>query len=390
MFKVSDLDPDDLSNYSIDEIYSDIENLMEDEQIVAHYLSQVKEGKDIKWGEIESNINLNRYDKVIISLMNDWGVRGLKIIRDTTYTIISASLKSAQEGEPAEGQEQGADKKQGANRKQETDKKQDVEYIIKQFDEYLRRVHEQNMHVLRSYLPPVRQGWWTETSVYAQFISDIGKMYHDLATAMTYVLYEIRDSVKLNPYKDIIDELEGVFNEVKIYPSGTTINIQANTGHTVKIITSELKIVGHLGDHAPIPDVDIKYKRTINRNKGRLKELIKTVASIVEQEQIIRTYLNDIDYLLNQLYNEADTEDSEIVMEMIRSGDNWDMQEYYEKMREDIETIKIAWDTMMEYVIELQKYLAEPTEIKHEYWFGTLPTSSFSHLFKELQLLNLF
>lgn len=30
MFKVSDLDPDDLSNYSIDEIYSDIENLSHD------------------------------------------------------------------------------------------------------------------------------------------------------------------------------------------------------------------------------------------------------------------------------------------------------------------------------------------------------------------------
>ncbi|MEM4394692.1 MAG: hypothetical protein QXK74_07415 [Candidatus Nitrosocaldaceae archaeon] len=377
MFKVSDLDPDYIANYSPDDIYSDIEILMENEQIVAYYLQQIKEGKDIKWKEIEDNINLDKYDEVIVSLINEWGVKGLRTIKDATYTVISASLKSAQEAQEAEERQRGADKKH------------DVEYIIKQFDEFFRNIHNQNMNVLRSYLPPARSGWWTEENAYAQLVSDIGKMYHDLATVMTYILYEIKDLEKLNPYKDIIDELSNIFSEVKLYTTGSAINLQANTGHTVKIITTQNKIVGHLGDHAPIPDIDAKYKKILNRNKEKMKEFIKIVASIIEKEQIIRNNLVDIDYYINVLYEEADTDDSDIVLEMIQSGENENLQYNYAKLEESVNTIKIVWDDMLEYAIELQKYLAEPIKIKYEHWFESLPTSSFSHLIREIQYFDL-
>jgi len=379
MFRVIDLTPNQLSNYDTNDIYDDIEMLMEEEGSVAYYLQQVKQDNNVRWEKIESNINLDKYDEVILKLSTEWNVYGLKTLKDTTYTIFSASLKS---------KEREIETKSEAN----NGAVEELMYIVKQFDEYIRRVHEQNMDVLKSYLPASRQGWWVEENPYAQLISDIGKMFHDLATALSLILEEIKGTEKLHPFKDVVNELRANFARVDIYHSGSVINLQASTGHTVKINTGEERIQGHIGDHAPIPDLDVKYKRSINRNKGKMKEMIEIIARIIEQEQIIRDQIVDIDYYISSLYSEANTDDPEVLLQMIESDEDEyrNLKGYYEQVQMRIEKINSAWDIMMQDVLELQRFLAEPVNIEYDHWLLTLPASSFADLFKELQLLNLF
>jgi len=175
-----------------------------------------------------------------------------------------------------------------------------------------RRSHELVLQALKDFIPVDRQGWWFEDDTISQFISDAGKIFHDLAVIFTNVLERKPDLVKIQDsvamiFSRIKDIVKNPPENVSLYFSGTILNIQAGTGHTVKIrIAIDVTVIyGHIGDYSYVQDIDSRISNTGDDNEYAWKifRAVDALAEIVNIEQKIRRNLmGEFDMIVEDLY----------------------------------------------------------------------------------------
>lgn len=136
-----------------------------------------------------------------------------------------------------------------------------------------------------------RQDWWQEKSTEAQIVSDIGKIYHDLSIMLDIV---DQGNTKLTEFEEQVSSIVTAISYdrkyVKIYTTGNVLNIQAKTGHSVKIFSSG-RIYGEIGSHSPITNLSGRIK---SMDYMTLKRVITLVAWLVGNEQRMRSDVMDL------------------------------------------------------------------------------------------------
>lgn len=154
----------------------------------------------------------------------------------------------------------------------------------------------------------MRMDWWQEPTKEAQIISDIGKMFHDLAIILTHI-HNIKDQKEtLQPLITLIMPKIRAYDSVSIYLTGSdTINIQAETGHSVKVKLNG-KINGQVGDYSPLVFIDasLDLSKMDQKTATRvLSKLCNLIAELISYEQNIRNIYNPtvraVDDLLQDL-----------------------------------------------------------------------------------------
>ncbi|MEM4394690.1 MAG: hypothetical protein QXK74_07405, partial [Candidatus Nitrosocaldaceae archaeon] len=262
------------------------------------------------------------------------------------------------------------------------DSKEKVHAYIKT----LREVHEYNLEIFKKYIPPERRGWWVEKTDKEQVISDIAKMLHDLAVIYTNIMYEM-DEFTHPAIKDMIYQINSERSQfVKLYMSGDILNIQALTGHSVKVDLSDHLIYGHIGDHYPIEDIDVVFQRKydINKNPDKFKELVLILADAVTLEQQMRDkimYLEDaISTVIENLPAHMDEESMNPFILIQRTGrERFNrLIDSMKKAKELVNELNKIWhEYAMSNAMKLSDFVVGTLQIQNRNWYDTFSEKSY-------------
>lgn len=331
----------------------EIDNFMDQEAVFAEYLQQIKNNPDIS------------YSKVC-----DWVLKGIYVYDRALNTFqmrVNLFFDIVQEhGEVIRMK----------------DSKQKVHAYIKT----LREVHEYNLEIFQKYIPAERRGWWVEKTDKEQVISDIAKMLHDLAVIYTSIMYEM-DEFTHPAIKDLIYQINEQRSQfVKLYMTGDILNIQALTGHSVKVDLSDYLIYGHIGDHHPIEDVDVVFnkKYDINRNPDKFRELVLILADAVTYEQQMRDkimYLEDaISTIIENLpaYMDEESKNPLLLIQGIGRERFNRLIDSMKRAKELVNELNHMWhDNAIPNIMKLSSFIIGTLQIQNKNWYDTLPEQSY-------------
>lgn len=241
------------------------------------------------------------------------------------------------------------------------------ESIKREMSRY-RSSHESVLKFMKEFIPEERQSWWTEEDLISQFISDAGKIFHDLAVIFTSLLERKPELLKLQDsitalYSMIREYMNNPPDNVSLYLSGSALNIQARTGHSVKVkIDADItKLYGHIGDYSHIQNIDstISNKGDNHEYAEKVYKAIDIIAKAINLEQRIRNNLmGDFDVMLEELYS------IESIKEIEReAGTHTDTTSLYHELDRVLTRIVNLFKRQLLLFNQLNSILDEPVEL---------------------------
>lgn len=361
-FKITDLTYNAIVQFSLDNISRYIDNFMQADAEVMQILQEVRDrGNEILKDKSEmyklivsalSYIE-TYYDAVVRSLFVHWGVMGVTDVFDNSFRYHLSRLKTAVE----------ESEKEGDKTKENIDAK--IEDILKHILYEMRSPHEMNISTLQNYFDENRQGWWREPNLVAQIISDAGKMLHDFAIIFTNIYNELEQQISPSEKSvahEIINWLKSKEYAEYLYffAIKNFINIQAKTGHSVKIDIGKGRVYGHIGDFSPVIDVDTNFYVS---NEAELYEFVELITQLVYYEQLSR---NAIVYL--------DT--------------NFDVL-HKKQRKETVDLITQYWHESQSIARKLNDKYVEELHINNEEWYDNIINTTYEELVERLKMHGL-
>lgn len=243
-----------------------------------------------------------------------------------------------------------------------------MEYLIRGALNRNRANHEAVLKILKDFIPDERLHWWVEEDTISQFISDSGKIFHDLAVIFTSVvenkpeLLNVQGSIA-ELFRKIKEYMNNPPDNTKMYLSGSVVNIQAGTGHSVKIdINSDKsKIYGHIGDYSFVQNVDVSISNRgdFDDYADKVYKGIDIIAKTVSLEQRIRKNLiGEFDVILEELYS------IETIKEIEReAGTHTDTSSLYNELDRVLARIVNLFKRQLLLFNQLNSIIDEPVEL---------------------------
>jgi len=348
----------DTSSSVIDPIFleKEIDILMEKEAIFAEYLQKIKENPDIPYTKVCQWVLTGIY-------VYDSALQTFQMRANLFFDIV---------------QEHG-----------DVIRMKDSKEKVNAYIKTLRAVHEHNLKIFEKYIPVARKGWWVERNEKEQVISDIAKMLHDLAVIYSNIINEIIESA--HPVlKDFIDKINTERKDyIELYTTSNILNIQAWTGHSVKIDLDENRIYGHIGDHYPVEYIDIFFKReySISKNPEKFRELAQVIADAVTQEQQMRdkiVYLeNAIENIISNLPTHMDEsyKNPFILIQVVGRERFNNIVQNMKRAKELVNELEQMWNNYaMPTAMKLSSYVVGTLPIQNQHWISTLPERIHSNI----------
>lgn len=256
-----------------------------------------------------------------------------------------------------------------------------------------------NTDVVRTYLPKERRKMWSQLEdKVANLFEQGGKFLHDVAVIFTTVLERLEgvdeQTATFTPTELLqraSESYDSGFNtgyiggsadddfgegaRASLYLSGSILNIQARTGHSVKVDLGNNKIWGHLGDSEYLPERYREYSDLAmhvpfwRMSLDDAVTVVNALGRIIHYEQILRevapTGLDGLALELQELeetsveYNKLEEELKELKRQLRSKGvDRTKIEERIKEIQDRIEELKYKGvleveETMVDYTYAL-------------------------------------
>lgn len=228
--------------------------------------------------------------------------------------------------------------------------------------------HESVLKFMKDYIPQERLAWWVEQDLISQFISDAGKIFHDLAVIFTSLmeykpeLLNLQDAITAL-YSKVREYMNDPPDNTSIYLSGSALNIQARTGHSIKvrIDVNTTELYGHIGDYSYLQNIDntISNKGDNHEYAENVFKAIDIIANAVSLEQRIRNNLmGEFDVILEELYS------IELIKDIEReAGTHTDTTSLYNELDRVLTRLVNLFKRQLLLFNQLNSILDEPVEL---------------------------